>query len=305
MACSLAVLALAAAALQPSIAHNHQGEHKRAVMFSYHDLSYEKSGKMNGNWLKSMGPNAKNIRAFHPDKDFDIVLVTNVEEAKELETADLFDNVIVADCQPPAPLRKLVGREVKASKSVAMRKTFEIGGYEELVFLDFDARVVRNGLAEFMAPLKYYDVAGVMVGYPTGPGNKTTLGGWEFNTGGIAMRRSVIPLLKEWTEEFVSDAKYGKFSSIDQNAFMAVLQRNKNYRFFPLPGFLFNLRPFSISPAIGTSMFTPVISQYDDKEEGTPCDKLVGIYDKARILAETEMRPQCNKIHEAAGFKQM
>ena len=114
---------------------------------------------------------------------------------------------------------------------------------EEVLMLDADVVVLQpRQLLRMFAPIFHYDVAGVMEGYSRGwDGTDTSRrddtlaaapdpagGGWEVNTGVLAVRRRAEWFVELWASEFRAGlALYSKLTGVDQSAFMWALDCGK------------------------------------------------------------------------------
>jgi|EP00326_Haptolina_ericina_P004440 hypothetical protein len=128
---------------------------------------------------------------------------------------------------------------------------------EEVIMLDADIVVLNPiQLLRMFAPLSHYDAAGVMEGYSRGwDGSDTSRrddsiaqapdpagGGWEVNTGVLAIRRQAEWFVQLWAAEFHARlAVYSKLTGVDQSAFMWVLAHEPRARLFAMPP-LYNFR---------------------------------------------------------------
>ena len=70
--------------------------------------------------------------------------------------------------------------------------------------------------------LQFYDLVGVMEGYSARSSDPyavapTAGGGWDLNTGVIAVKRASVPLIQEWVRIFTAEAKdFTDFESGEQ-----------------------------------------------------------------------------------------
>ena len=267
------------------------------VLFSYHDLDYGSGGGQTGGgplpgWYHSAAVAASTLRATHPHlmPGVQLQLASNRPTCTFDNGRDgsfVFDEHLQVDlltvAQLPTPSDAALSddgafnrRVVCATKIAAMQLAFA-QGYGQVVYLDFDTSSVRPWLGVALGALRWYDLAGVMEGYPFGasfgtaattttettaaattvPHDASLLSGdafelrYELNTGVLALRASAVPLCDAWLGEFRAHAtSYASLSSADQPALMAALRAHPQYRFFPLPPTL-NFRPYAIYTSIG------------------------------------------------------
>eukprot|EP01041_Mallomonas_annulata_P005410 gene5410-10825_t len=135
---------------------------------------------------------------------------------------------------------------------------------DKVLYLDIDVIIAdiseEFNLMKIFEPLEFYDMAGVFEGFAIGPRPTPAAGGgWEVNTGVLAVRKQALPLLREWLEVFKKDIKvFGEYLSGEQQALMVTLQRNPKYRIFPLPS-VYNFRRPALWSVTGPHM--PVVIQ--------------------------------------------
>ena len=271
------------------------------VLFSYHDLDSGGGDQADGapvpSWYHSATVAASTLRATHPH----LIPGVQLQLASNRQTCTfddgrngsfIFDEHLQVDlltvAQLPTPSDAAsndVGatpeagtfnkRVVCATKIAAVQLAFA-QGYAQVVYLDFDTLSVRPWLGVALGALRWYDLAGVMEGYPfgasfgaaettaettaaatTAPQDAALLSGdafelrYELNTGVLALRASAAPLCDTWLSEFRTHAtSYASLTSADQPALMAALRAHPRYRFFPLPPTI-NFRPYAIYTSIG------------------------------------------------------
>lgn len=270
----------------------------KAVVWAYHDRDVDRGEEAKPQeWLAKFTRSVEEVRKFHPDADFKLVLVTNVEAAKELveKPGKLFDDVIIQDLHPEEGT--LSNKKVKGVKAVALYNLFKKGLYDQCLYLDPELKITRHGLAQFFEPLEFYDIVGTMEGFTEGPEKRTVANGWELSTGAFAIKKESKKLLKEWIDEFfLNDGEYKAFATLDQQALMSVIQRSPEYRFFPLPMYHYGLKEKSVYPTNYHTLVPVVWHAHANVKDNQVCEHLSKEWQKAHQLATNKMLPQCQNI---------
>lgn len=222
-----------------------------AAVIAYHELKSPAHGGELPQWARAAQRVASTLLGLLPT-----VLFTNSRAAL---SSPPFRRVVSVDLLELSGLGKSVPpRAMCGLKITAILHGWSIGVLpSRVLMLDHDVVVMKpQALLRIFAPLSHYDLAGVMEGMSRGwdgkdPNQRNDSlasapdpagGGWEVNSGVLAIRRQAEWLLKLWAAEFKAGiATYSQLTGVDQSALMWVLAHEPRARLFPLPP-LYNWR---------------------------------------------------------------